>query len=93
MEVALLRDPLLLPRLAHSAAYEDGEATDIGCPMIVWIWTRSGPRGPQDLTVLTNPPQSESRLDVGVCADVTPGDAAEVVDGSIGEVLSGFEGS
>ena len=43
---------------------------------------------------LANPPQSKyRRLVVGVCADVAPGDAAEVVDGSIGEVLSGFEGS
>ena len=38
---------------------------------------------PQDVT---NLPQSESRLVVGVCASVAPGDAAEVV-GSIGEVL------
>ena len=46
MEVAWVRHRLLLPRLVRNAADEDGEATDIGCPMIVWIWTGSGPLGP-----------------------------------------------
>lgn len=38
--------------------------------------------GQQDLA---NPPQSESRL--VICASVAPGNAAEVVDGSICEVI------
>ena len=58
-----------------------GSWFDLGCPMIVWIWTRSG------LRYLAESRQSTAQsLLVGVRAGVASGNATEVVDGGLGRV-------